>query len=675
MRIAVYGISKNESAFVQAWADSCADADYRILVDTGSTDDTAALAVAAGVSVVTQVFDPWRFDVARNHALSLIPEDVDLCISLDLDEVLLPGWRAALEAAFMPSITRYRYLYTWSWRDDGHPGLQYAGDKIHGRHTHTWRYPVHEVLIPVGEETQGWAELQIHHHRDDDKSRAQYLPLLELAVSENYEDDRNAHYLAREYMYYERFEEAAAEFKRHLAMPTARWEAERSESMRYLAKCEPDNAEHWLKLAIQTTPDRREPWVDLAFLYLEEKRWHDCLETCESALTLDRKIAEYLTAEHAWGSRLNDMAANAAFQLQRYGLAVEHAQKAVALEPTDSRLHSNLAHMRSSFESWAPALIEIDGLPTWRRLPTSSIVTVAPPLDALSDWVLMNPSISSDGTALRMTVRVVNYRLNGNQYDMVDEDRVIRTRIGIVDVDSLGVASQWQWVDDSAALCPHPLFPVEGVEDARLFRHQDKWWILGAIRDFASSGSIRQVLAEVRDEPAPTLDRPWRLPSPLTSDDSASVYEKNWVPIALSPSSLDVVWSTDPFVQLRLDSLTRQVVPVSGRSTALATHDLRGSTPVFTTPHGPVYVVHEVGPLIFEGDRPHRTYLHRFVTYCDDHVLIGQPWTIEGLALEYVAGAAFLNDTLYLSYGRDDQLAKVAVCSWDEISYLIQKTC
>jgi len=135
------------------------------------------------------------------------------------------------------------------------------------------------------------------------------------------------------------------------------------------------------------------------------------------------------------------------------------------------------------------------------------------------------------------------------------------------------------------------------------------------------------------------------------------------------------VWSTDPFVQLRLDALTRQVVPVAGRSTALATHDLRGSTPVFVTPHGPVYVVHEVGPMIFEGDRPHRTYLHRFVTYCDDHVLIGQPWTIEGLALEYVAGAAFLNDTLYLSYGRDDQLAKVAVCSWAEISYLIQRTC
>jgi len=675
MRIAVYGISKNESAFVQAWADSCAEADYRILVDTGSTDDTAALALAAGVSVVTQVFDPWRFDVARNHALSLIPEDVDLCISLDLDEVMVPGWRAALEASFTPTVTRYRYLYTWSWKEDGQPGLQYGGDKIHARHTHTWRYPVHEVLIPIGEEVQGWTEVQIHHHRDQDKSRDQYLPLLELAVAENLEDDRNAHYLAREYMYYERFEEAAAEFKRHLAMPTARWDAERAQSMRFLAKCEPQHAEYWLKLAIETTPDRREPWVDLAFLYMDHERWGDCLATCESALVLDRRILEYLAEEASWGSRLNDMAAKAAFHLQRFELAIEHALQALTYEPANTRLQGNLAQIRSSLDSWAPAQMVVDGVTTWRTLPTSSIVTVVSPLDAPPGWVLMNPSIASDGTALRMTVRVVNYLLAGSQYLMADDDKVIRTRIGIVDVDASGVASQWQWVDDSAALSPTPAFPVEGVEDARLFWHQDKWWILGGVRDFASSGAIRQVLAEVRDEFSPTLVNPWRLPSPLSSDDSASVYEKNWVPIALSPSTLDVVWSTDPFVQLRLDALTRQVAPVAGRATALAKHDLRGSTPVFVTPNGPVYVVHEVGPAIYEGDRPHRTYLHRFVAHCGDHVHVGQPWTIEGLALEYVAGAAFLNDTLYLSYGRDDRLAKVAVCSWSNVSELVPKTC
>jgi hypothetical protein len=40
LKIAVYTIALNESAHVERWANSAADADYRIVADTGSTDDT-----------------------------------------------------------------------------------------------------------------------------------------------------------------------------------------------------------------------------------------------------------------------------------------------------------------------------------------------------------------------------------------------------------------------------------------------------------------------------------------------------------------------------------------------------------------------------------------------------------------------------------------------------------
>ena len=40
MKIAVYTIALNEAAHVERWATSAADADYRIVADTGSTDDT-----------------------------------------------------------------------------------------------------------------------------------------------------------------------------------------------------------------------------------------------------------------------------------------------------------------------------------------------------------------------------------------------------------------------------------------------------------------------------------------------------------------------------------------------------------------------------------------------------------------------------------------------------------
>ena len=43
--------------------------------------------------------------------------------------------------------------------------------------------------------------VQLDHRADDTKSRMQYLPLLEMAVKENPDNDRNTHYLGREYMF------------------------------------------------------------------------------------------------------------------------------------------------------------------------------------------------------------------------------------------------------------------------------------------------------------------------------------------------------------------------------------------------------------------------------------------------------------------------------------------
>ncbi len=43
---------------------------------------------------------PFRFDHSRNHCLEQIPDDVDICVSLDLDDVIEKGWRMKLEKAW-----------------------------------------------------------------------------------------------------------------------------------------------------------------------------------------------------------------------------------------------------------------------------------------------------------------------------------------------------------------------------------------------------------------------------------------------------------------------------------------------------------------------------------------------------------------------------------------------
>lgn len=367
MKVAVVSIMKNEEKFVKRWADSCADADYRILLDTGSTDNAVAVAKECGVIVHEKVITPWHFANARNHLLDLIPDDVDWIINLDVDEVLGRGWRKALEVVPTDgTVNRPRYLYTWNWEekifgDDGivdhwatiergKPGLQYHGDKITGRFTHRWKHPVHEVNITQEgyEERQCFTDVRIYHFADDTKSRSSYLPLLIQAVEEDPEDDRNTYYCARELFYYRRYEEATELFKRHLTMSRSTWPPERGFSMRYLAKMNPEQAEHWLLRSCAEYPWGRETWLELAQYYYNNKDWTSCLMACDKALRLTERGQLYLTEAWAWGWMGHDLAAISSHHLGLHKRALKHGQDALEHAPNDERLKKNMFFYRNT---------------------------------------------------------------------------------------------------------------------------------------------------------------------------------------------------------------------------------------------------------------------------------------------------------------------------------------
>lgn len=343
MKIAIYTIALNEEQFIEKWYESAKDADYLLVADTGSTDNTVEKAKELGINVIGISVKPWRFDVARNASLAHIPADIDYCIALDMDEVLLPGWREKLEGMLEKGITRPRYKYTWSWNEDGTPGLEYGGDKIHARHGYVWKHPVHEVIIADRiTEMQSWTDLEIHHYPDQSKSRSQYLPLLELSVNEDPTDDRNAYYYARELFFVGEYEKASEEFKRHLSLPKAVWKPERAASMRYIAKCGIEDAESWFKLAVQESPGRREPLVELAQLYYKNKDWENCKAYCLEALEIKGKPLDYLCEEFAWGFIPYDLAAISSYNLGMFDDALEYGTIAHEISPLDQRLLGNL---------------------------------------------------------------------------------------------------------------------------------------------------------------------------------------------------------------------------------------------------------------------------------------------------------------------------------------------
>ena len=193
-RVCVYAICKNEAKFARRWMQSMSEADDILVLDTGSDDGTPELLRELGAVVHSEIISPWRFDVARNRSLLYVPEDTDICVCTDLDEVFHEGWRERVEAAWGENVGRLRYRYTWNFNPDGSEGCVFWIDKIHARHGFEWVHPVHEVLRYSGNTpciTVSAEGVQLDHHADDLKPRSQYLPLLEMSVEESPDDDRN----------------------------------------------------------------------------------------------------------------------------------------------------------------------------------------------------------------------------------------------------------------------------------------------------------------------------------------------------------------------------------------------------------------------------------------------------------------------------------------------------
>lgn len=360
MKIVVYAICKNEEKFVTRWMESMAEADEVVVLDTGSSDNTVSALQKAGANVVVETISPWRFDVARNRSLDLVPEDADICVCTDLDEVFHPGWREKLENAWNTGCSQAKYRYTWSFTPQGQEGIVFWIEKIHARHGFRWIHPVHEVLQWVGEKTPGPVILvdgiQLDHHPDPEKSRGQYLPLLELSVQEEPHDDRNVHYLGREYMYHGQWDDCIRTLKHHLQMPQATWKDERAASMRYLAKAywnkgEDEEAKSWYLQAIAQAPYLREAYMDLAWMLYEEEEWEGVLYFTGCALKLTERPKTYISEAAAWGSLPHDLRSIAFDRLGLRKQGLEEAKKALALEPDNERLQKNIEVMEESIET------------------------------------------------------------------------------------------------------------------------------------------------------------------------------------------------------------------------------------------------------------------------------------------------------------------------------------
>lgn len=343
MKIGVYTICKDEEKHVDQFMDSVRDADYITIADTGSTDRTVdrlktrAIMLGKGwrqFAVHDISINPWRFDTARNVALSLAPTDIDVCIRLDMDEVLDPGWRKALEAAWNhPELTQLWYTFNHA------PGYSFHANYIHARQGFVWRGMDHEGLYRatgLRGMTNFAKGLSITHHQDRSKPRTAILGRLETQVAED-KRARTLYYLGREYFYYNHSQKCVDTFMEYLKQPDAVWEPERMDSMSMVAESyfklgNIGKAIDWYHRAIAEY-NTREPMLGLAKLLAKVNNKAMAFGLVQQALRANNKLTNIFVKTWAWNDEPYILATQLANDLGLPTLAAEFASK-MSAKPT-----------------------------------------------------------------------------------------------------------------------------------------------------------------------------------------------------------------------------------------------------------------------------------------------------------------------------------------------------
>lgn len=210
---------------------------------------------------------------------------------------------------------------------------------------------------------------------------------------------------------------------------------------------------------------------------------------------------------------------------------------------------------------------------------------------------------------------------------------------------------------DTSSLDVKPLWEFVGLEDARLFRWNNKTYLCGVRRDTTTNGQGRMELSEIefKDKKAVEVSRV-RIPAPGGDN---SYCEKNWVPILDQPFHF-VKW-TNPteVVKFNIDTCTTEQVHLGNHIQMPA--DLRGGSQVIPYKNGYLTLNHETYLYNSEAGRKDGTYKHRF-TYWDKNwnvISFSENFDFLGAKIEFCCGLAKRETDFLITFGFQDNAAYI----------------
>lgn len=348
-KICVYSICKNEEKFVDRFMDTLEEIkDDIYILDTGSTDKTVEKFKSRGVHIKTKKYEKFEFDKARNDALKIVPKEYDICICLDIDDCIEPGFIKIIESKWKKDTTQMRFYHYCDLDDNDIPLVKFLCGKIHKRDCYRWKYPIHEVLEFIGDKEKivDAPEIVVKHRPDCNKSRKFYLDLMEEYVKDNPEDTRNCFILAREYKGRGEWEKCIKLVHKYLKNRNATYKQERGQMLSFLATsyCKLEyyeEAELWGLKTLEEVPDCRTPYVELMIINYKQKKYQEAINYGLDALNVTKRNSHLTEDISCWDGTIYDYLSLSYYYLEDYDNAIKYIDLDIEQNPHIERLKEN----------------------------------------------------------------------------------------------------------------------------------------------------------------------------------------------------------------------------------------------------------------------------------------------------------------------------------------------
>ena len=224
---------------------------------------------------------------------------------------------------------------------------------------------------------------------------------------------------------------------------------------------------------------------------------------------------------------------------------------------------------------------------------------------------------------------------------------------------------------DTSKLDVKPLWNFVGLEDARLVKWLNKYFLCGVRRDTTTNGQGRMEISEIviTEDSVKEINR-----NRIEVSDINSYCEKNWMPIIDEPFNF-VKW-TNPteIVKVDLENNKSEQIYTNDIKHNLP-FDIRGGTPLIEWgEESYICITHEVDFILKnQNGFKNADYYHRFIIFNKDYSIkyISDSFNFMTAKIEFCIGLAEYNKDILITFGFQDNCSYILRIDKDKLEGLI----